>query len=625
MLRPAMFIICCFLMAQSQSQTLFLSEKGQIKLAPYVYYLQEHGEALTIEDLIEDKDTLNWQKNEKEDINFGFSTTAYWLKINMNNRYAIVREWVLEISYPSLDQVDVYFYNSEDKLDAVYYAGDQIKVKNKIVSHPHIVFPVHLPPNKNYTLYIRVQTQGAVQVPLTLWQWEDFNYHTLVHFLMQGIFYGMVFLMALYNFVVWLAEKKAIYLYYVSYILFFTLFQSCLNGIGFQFIWPDSPKLNNLIIPSTLALMLSALSYFINDFFTAEKSSPSLHIILKFSSYLYAALAIICIFIPYSISILMMAVLTTFTIALVIFLTIFMLKQKHPSANYFALGWVAFLTGAIFLAGNKFGFIPITIFSEYGLQFGAGLEMMFLSLALADQLANTQKAQIHAQESSLQLAHQVNLERDKTMAAELENFRLEKENSKKLESLVSERTDALNTAMEKLQTLSITDALTLVYNRFYFDEHWRIEYKRAYREQSHLTLIMLDIDHFKNVNDNYGHPAGDMCLQYVAKCIMQHAARDSDIVCRYGGEEFIVILPGTEEPGGVAVAENIREQIAQLKLNWQGEVLTLTASLGISSLIPKNSLVEDRQVMINQADQAMYQAKDSGRNRVMLYQATPES
>jgi len=75
----------------------------------------------------------------------------------------------------------------------------------------------------------------------------------------------------------------------------------------------------------------------------------------------------------------------------------------------------------------------------------------------------------------------------------------------------------------------------------------------------------------------------------------------------------------------VAVAENIREQIAQLKLNWQGEVLTLTASLGISSLIPKNSLVEDRQVMINQADQAMYQAKDSGRNRVMLYQATPES
>jgi len=626
MLRPALLIICYCLMMPSQAQTLLLSEQGRYELAPYVFYLKEQGKALGIEELLENRAILPWQKNKNEDINFGFSTQAYWLKVTLNNQYALVSEWVLEIAYPPLDHVDAYLYDGEKKLSAVYYAGDQIKVKNKIVNHPHIILPMSLSPNQDYTLFIRVQTQGSVQVPLTLWQWESFNYHTLEHFLMQGIFYGMVLLMALYNFVVWLSEKKAIYLYYVSYILFYTLFQSSLNGIGFQFVWPDYPGLNNLIIPSTLALMLSALSYFISDFFTAEKSSPRLHILLTFSSYLYAALAIIYIFVPYSISMLMMSILTAFTIFLIIFLTIYMLKKKHPSANFFALAWVVFLTGAIFLVGNKFGVIPITIYSEYGLQFGAGLEIMFLSLALADQLASSQKAQIQAKEASLQLAHQVNMQRDKTIAAELENYRLEKENSKNLESLVSKRTEELNTAMEKLsiahdtlKTVSITDALTQVFNRYYFDEHWRIEHKRAYREQTHLSLIMLDIDHFKSVNDNYGHPAGDMCLQQVAQCILKYAARDSDIVCRYGGEEFIIILPGTDELGAIAVAETTRKEISKLELYWEEQAIKITASLGISSLIPNNGQNKNRQFMVNQADQALYQAKNSGRNQVILF------
>ncbi len=626
MFRSAIFIFLCVFMMPSQAQTLLLSDHGHYKLAPYVYYLQEPDKVLTIEDIVDNSQNLAWQKNEEEDFNLGFSTKGYWLKVTLNNQDSLIHKWVLEIAYPSLDYVEAYFYDESGNIDALYLAGDQYAVDKKIVNHPHIVFPVNLPPNQNYTLYIRVQTQGSVQVPLSLWQWEEFNFHTLVHFLLQGIFYGMALLMALYNFVVWLSEKKTIYLYYVAYILFFALFQACLHGIGFQFIWPNFPTLNNLMTPVTMALMLSALSYFINDFFTVEESSPRMHIQLKFSSYSYAVLAITCIFIPYSIAIVMMAILTSFTIAQIVFLAIYMLKQNHPSAKYFALAWVAFLSGAIFLAGNKFGFIPITIFSEYGLQFGAGLEMMFLSLALAEQLASSQKAKIHAQEASLLLAHQVNLERDKTMAAELEIYHLEKENSKNLESLVSKRTEELNTAMEKLsmahdelQTLSITDALTHVFNRYYFNQHWRTEHKRAYREQTHLTLIMLDIDHFKHVNDNYGHPAGDMCLQHVAQCILKHAARDSDIVCRYGGEEFVVILPGTDEQGAIAVAEAIRQEIAKLELSWEERAITLTASLGISSLIPNNSQINNRQLMINQADQALYQAKNNGRNQVIVF------
>ncbi len=627
MFRPAILLLLYFFMVPSQAQTLFLSDQGHYKLAPYVYYLQEPNRVLTIEDVVENSQNLSWQKNEKEDFNLGFSTTGYWLKITLNSQYSLIYKWVLEISYPSLDFVEAYFYDHTGNIDVLYLAGDHYAVDKKVVNHPHIIFPVSLPPNQNYTLYIRVQTQGSVQVPLTLWQWEEFNFHTLVHFLFQGIFYGMVLLMALYNIVVWLSEKKTIYLYYVAYILFFALFQACIHGIGFQFIWPNLPALNNHITPISMALMVSALSYFINEFFSYQDSSPKLHLLLKYCSYLHAALGVIFIFTPYSIAIVIMTILATFTICLVVFLIIYMLKIHHPSASYFALAWVVFLSGAALLAGNKLGVLPITIFSEYGLQFGAGLEMMFLSLALADQLASSQKAKILAQEASLQLAHQVNLERDKTMAAELEIYHLEKENSKNLESLVSERTEELNTAMEnlsiahdKLQTLSITDSLTQVFNRFYFDKHWRIEHKRACREQTHLSLIMLDIDHFKNVNDNFGHPAGDMCLKQVAQCILKQAGRDSDIVCRYGGEEFIMILPGNSEQGAIAVAQAIREDIAKLELSWEGQAITITASLGISSLIPHNSQNKNRQLMVNQADQALYQAKHSGRNQVLVFE-----
>ncbi len=109
MIRSAIFLVCCFLMTASQAQTLFLSEQGHYKLAPYVYFLQESDGALTIEDVVANSQSLPWQKNEQDDFNLGFSTKGYWLKIKLHNKYPQVSEWVLEIAYPSLDYVEAFF------------------------------------------------------------------------------------------------------------------------------------------------------------------------------------------------------------------------------------------------------------------------------------------------------------------------------------------------------------------------------------------------------------------------------------------------------------------------------------------------------------------------------------
>ena len=132
---------------------------------------------------------------------------------------------------------------------------------------------------------------------------------------------------------------------------------------------------------------------------------------------------------------------------------------------------------------------------------------------------------------------------------------------------------------------------------------------------------MLDVDHFKKVNDTYGHPAGDVCLRRVAQCIKKFAARESDICCRYGGEEFIIILPSTPLLNAVDIANDIRKGIEKESVIWEKSTMNITASFGVSSAKPNISDKQHRQFLVNQVDQALYEAKGQGRNRVIMFEA----
>ncbi|MAA70715.1 MAG: hypothetical protein CL679_03190 [Bermanella sp.] len=619
-------LLLALIFASVSADPLILANEGNYRIAPYISYIREQGETLGIEQILTSEHA--WERNQNDDLNFGFSNHAYWLKFEVNNHNILNQEWALELAYPLLDSVDIYVVNQHKQVISYFYGGDKTAISEKFVLHPNIVFPIDLFPYDETTVYARIQSEGSIQVPLMFWEWDDFNFYTLIHFLFQGLFYGMVLVMALYNFMVWLSEKERVYLTYVSYILIFATFQLSLHGIGYQFIWPAFPIINQYITPVSMILVCLALFSFIIDFFRIKNISKNIYRVLTSSIYLSLILLIGCFTLPYYISIYIATLFVTYSVTCVIFIAIYMVKLNHPSARFFVMAWTAFFVGALFLLGNKLGLIPITVFSEYGVQLGAGLEIMFLSLALADRMGNAQKDKILAQEESLELAHQVNIEKEKSFNAEIENLRIEREHNQKLESLVDKRTqelqntlEELSNANEKLKTISITDALTGLNNRYYFNEHWSKEYKRAHREQSSLSIIMLDIDYFKQVNDEYGHPAGDMCLKHVANCMAHNAAREVDIVCRYGGEEFAIILPGTSEQGALEVAEKIRVDIEKLYLTWGNKQIKLTASLGISVITPKKSDDRNQQYMINQADQALYQAKSQGRNQVVLFNA----
>jgi len=161
---------------------------------------------------------------------------------------------------------------------------------------------------------------------------------------------------------------------------------------------------------------------------------------------------------------------------------------------------------------------------------------------------------------------------------------------------------------------SVKDALTGCFTRGHALDVIDAELRRARRSQTPVSMIMFDLDHFKDVNDRYGHLCGDAVLSAVGKR-MKEVLRGSDLKCRYGGEEFLVLLPETPLHGARRVAETLRREIAERPVPWSGEGLTVTASFGLAQTMPGEVNV---QAVIARADQALYRAKDDGRNCVRI-------
>jgi diguanylate cyclase (GGDEF)-like protein len=181
----------------------------------------------------------------------------------------------------------------------------------------------------------------------------------------------------------------------------------------------------------------------------------------------------------------------------------------------------------------------------------------------------------------------------------------------------------LQKAGHELRRLSISDALTSLGNRRHFEAMLEQEWLRAARSQKPVSLILFDIDFFKNYNDNYGHQAGDECLKLVAEKIGAFAKRPGDTSARYGGEEFVLLLSGTESDQAVAIAEACRASVESLAITHHhsqaGDVVTVSA--GVASTIPETG--HSRRALVAAADKALYRAKSEGRNRVVLG-AAPE-
>jgi len=223
-----------------------------------------------------------------------------------------------------------------------------------------------------------------------------------------------------------------------------------------------------------------------------------------------------------------------------------------------------------------------------------------------------------AEEVSVRVKYQLLLQ-DMQEQLQQQNLLLEKQNSQLQEEI--QRRKRIEIALTQVVS---QDGLTGIANRRHFDRYLKQEWRRAIQEQQYISLILCDVDCFKAYNDTYGHPAGDVSLIKIAKAISRSVKSPGDLVSRYGGEEFVVVLPNTELEGAIKVVGEIQNQVRSLEIPHSTSIASpyITLSLGVSSSIPppENSAI----TLVDFADQALYQAKQTGRNQYCIYNQAPD-
>ena len=274
-------------------------------------------------------------------------------------------------------------------------------------------------------------------------------------------------------------------------------------------------------------------------------------------------------------------------------LTVISMRRGYAPAKIFLLAWSCLLLGTALYASVSFGILPKTFVTEYGIQIGSALEMILLSFALAYRYARLRS----------------------------ENETLVREHNEQLERHVARRTSELSTALEqlaeanqRLRESNRRDALTGLFNRRHFRDVFEHQMHHAAEHRQALGVLLIDLDHFKKVNDTYGHLAGDECLRWLGRCLSDTLSVHGAVIARFGGEEFVAVVPDMLGDRLLHLAEQLRVRICSEPVRYAGNNIGISASIGAFVLHPGTGIGVDEA--LHRADDALYAAKDRGRNCV---------
>lgn len=585
-----------------------------------IVFLEDPQHQLTL-DAVRKLPAERWQRNDDSIFNQGYSESTWWLRVTLQNPTTQRVSRLLEISYPVLDFISVAVFHqaagTTERLPGKHLTlGDKQPFHQRPVDHRNFVVPLSWQPEETLVLYLAVRSSSSIQVPIALWHELTFFSNDRTQSMMHGIYYGIMFVMILYNLFVYLAVGDRNYLYYVMFVFCLPLFLASLNGFAFQYLWPGHTEWNDQAILVFLSGTVFFGFLFTYHFLDVPLGKNGLGWIGVIAMLVAALLMVLALVLPYSLVIRLLVPFAAGCCLIGVSLGVYRWYSGGLSARYYTIAWSALLMGGVILALNKVNYLPKNFFTEYATQIGSALEVILLSFALAERINQERKMRFAAQQEALIT------ERELRQAQE-HALEVQKQATESLELRVHERTRELQELNRKLAELSDTDQLTGLKNRRYLDRVLSEELVRSARYRHHLAVLLMDIDHFKAFNDTYGHLVGDDCLREVGQCICDGMRWPSDRAARYGGEEFCVVLPETDIQGAMKVAERIRQNVEVLGFLVKGEPVPVTISIGVTCLVPAPELTIE--ALLAQADQALYLSKKAGRNCVTLYRSTDEA
>ncbi len=564
------------------------AEVGSHQLGPYLDFLEDPRGEWTIDDVTAGELAGRFIHNTEPVVTRGFTSSVFWYRFTVAESTGVSSKgsapsgvdesarspWLLDIGRA------IYFFDLQLYLprDTVAQEGDSawriLKINADLAPRPAYVrknaLVLDLPQSrgKPCTLYLRVQTSSSMFIPLTLYTEKAFTEQASNQSFFFGVFYGVMLALLFYNLVLFFSLRDRVYLFYVLFVASTTLYFCGINGLTFDYVFPAWPNVARRVTIVALSFSMFAWPQFARVFMASRDNSPWLDRLLQLCMAAAAVLFFLAFILSFGLLSFLAGVLSKVLIAAVITTGVVCWRRGFRPARTFLLASLALAIGGMTFSMTFSGQMPYSGVTFHAYQIGSAILAMMLSLALAERIR----------------------------------------------ALKAERAE-LRASQARFQAMAITDPLTQIFNRRYYDTQIQLELTRARELELPLSLLVLDLDNFKTFNDGYGHLAGDAMLTQVAQLI-KGCTRDTDSVCRYGGEEFVVILPGTDVERAQEVAERIRQkQESRIFRPRRGLALRSTISIGVAELIPDD---EGPEMLFGRADHALYQAKEHGRNRTIV-------
>ncbi len=573
---------------------VLLLDSDKYTAAGYLSYLEDEKGSLSIADVRKPENLSRFTKGESSVLSFGVTRSVYWFGIKLKNPENHAVTWWMELQDPLLDSVDIYYARATGVIEHARL-GDHFSFEERQVRVRNPVSVIELHAEESLQIFIRIKTYGLMSAPVYFWKPQAYPTGALNLQMEYGIYYGIIAALFLYNIMLFISIRDRSYLYYCLFVVSYALWQFCYNGLSYQYLWPNHGQINLTVALSASAAYAFFVLLFARSFLHVPVLFPRLNKLMIVAMAFVVVPLTMFFFFSKSLAVQLNALFATLSMLFVFFVGIYALYKGVQEARYFLLAWLTLIVGVSVFNMMLVGWLPSNFLTIHGQQIGSALEAVLLSFALAHRMRLLMQ----------------------------ENERIRMDAKEMLEKKVVERTKELDTAMHQLEDAnlmlrerSISDGLTGVKNRLYLEEQYEKEWHRAYREKQDLALLMIDIDHFKKVNDQYGHLCGDHALCFVAGIIKSVIRRPGDIIARYGGEEFLVVLPNTGFKGAFALAEKVRVKLEETNFEFNDVSFKLTASIGYAV---QNHSVDypSAKGLIDAADQALYMAKHNGRNQVV--------
>ena len=353
----------------------------QFELTPHLEFLLEPADGLSFESV---RTRSDFTPLASSTLNFGITQEACWVRTTIVNQSKFT-EWVMEVSYPPLDFIDLYYEAADGKIVRAQ-SGDRLPFASRYVSFRNANFKLDLPRGKPVSIWVRVATSSALQIPIELYSSVEFGERIADESFGFGIYYGLLFMVLAFNIVLALMTRDSIYIGYIGYLVSYLVFQLSLNGYLFAYVLGNAPGIaNGLLLFSFFLAVVGAIT-FTRIFLELDQTLRRADSVLKWAAYACVGGALASMVLDYATLITIAAPVGVIFPILVLVAGIQVWRQGHKHARLFVIAWTCFLIACIIFGLRALGFLPANAFTLYAIQAGSTLEVLLLTVAIGERI-----------------------------------------------------------------------------------------------------------------------------------------------------------------------------------------------------------------------------------------------